>query len=132
MLFRSYPSANTSILRGSWQAIVIRLHSCLRAKVIARAGFIWLVLSVLGRLGAMKSRQLNRLTDARLCVEKQRLTDAFLSASHELMELQHQQTRAVIEQDPDFSRFDDLMHIAREQKDKAKYALIAHISEHRC
>ena len=48
------------------------------------------------------------------------------------MELQNQQTQAVIEQDPDFSRFDDLIHIAREIKDQAKYALIAHIDEHHC
>jgi hypothetical protein len=48
------------------------------------------------------------------------------------MALQNQQTQAVINQDPDFSRFDDLIHMAREKKDTAKYALIAHIDEHQC
>jgi adenine specific DNA methylase Mod len=44
----------------------------------------------------------------------------------------NQQTQAVIDHDPDFSRFDDLIHMAREIKDEAKYALIAHTSEHDC
>jgi hypothetical protein len=48
------------------------------------------------------------------------------------MELQNQQTQAVIDQDSDFSRFDDLIHMAREKKDQAKYALISHIDEHHC
>jgi hypothetical protein len=48
------------------------------------------------------------------------------------MELQNQQTQAVIDQDPDFARFDDLIHMAREIKDKAKYALIAHVDDHHC
>jgi len=48
------------------------------------------------------------------------------------MELQNRQTQAVIDQDADFSRFDDLIHIAREKKDAAKYALIAHTNEHHC
>jgi hypothetical protein len=48
------------------------------------------------------------------------------------MELQNQQTQAVIDQDPDFSRFDDLIHMAREKKDRVKYALIHHTSEHQC
>jgi hypothetical protein len=48
------------------------------------------------------------------------------------MDLQNQQTQAVIDQDIDFSRFDDLIHMAREKKDHAKYALIAHVENHRC
>jgi hypothetical protein len=55
-----------------------------------------------------------------------------VAASHEFMELNTQQTKAVIEQDPDFCRFDDLIHMARDLKDRAKYALIAHIEEHQC
>lgn len=37
-----------------------------------------------------------------------------------------------MEDDPDFSRFDDLIHMARMAKDDAKYALLAHIEKHRC
>jgi hypothetical protein len=48
------------------------------------------------------------------------------------MELQNQQTQAVIDQDPDFARFDDLIYTARKKKDQSKYALIAHAGEHRC
>jgi len=48
------------------------------------------------------------------------------------MNLQNQQTQAVIDQDPEFSRFDDLIHLAREKKDQAKYALIAHVDVHHC
>ena len=70
--------------------------------------------------------------DSLFCETKRRLIDDFTSANHELMELQNQQTQAVIDYDPDFSRFDDLIHMAREIKDEVKYALIAHASEHDC
>jgi adenine specific DNA methylase Mod len=70
--------------------------------------------------------------DIPFCEIKHRLISEFTLASHELMALQNQQTQAVINQDPDFSRFDDLIHMAREKKDTAKYALIAHIDEHQC
>lgn len=66
------------------------------------------------------------------CETKRRLVSDFTAANHELMELISQQTQAVIDQDPDFSRFDDLIHMAREKKDAAKYALIAHTDEHYC
>jgi hypothetical protein len=48
------------------------------------------------------------------------------------MDLQNQQTQAVIDQDPEFSRFDALIHMAQEEKDQAKYALIAHVDHHHC
>ena len=66
------------------------------------------------------------------CEEKQRLIGEFVAASRELTELQAQQTRVVIEGDSDFARFDDLLHVAREKKDRAKYRLIAHVEEHKC
>ena len=70
--------------------------------------------------------------DILFCETKYRLIGDFVAANHELMELQNQQTQAVIDHDPDFSRFDDLIHMAREIKDESKYALIAHASEHHC
>jgi hypothetical protein len=66
------------------------------------------------------------------CGEKHQLVDEFLSANHVLMELHTMQTDAIIANESDFSRFDDLIHLAREKKDQAKYALIAHIETHHC
>ena len=66
------------------------------------------------------------------CEQKQQLMDEFVEASRFFIDLQSQQTQAVIDGDPEFSRFDDLIHMARERKDKAKYSLIAHMEEHCC
>jgi hypothetical protein len=66
------------------------------------------------------------------CGEKHRLINEFLATNHVLIDLQNQQVQSVIEQDTDFARFDDLIHVAKEQKDQAKYALIAHVEEHHC
>jgi hypothetical protein len=74
----------------------------------------------------------NKTRGIPFCETKRLLIDDFTAANHELMELQNQQTQAVIDQDPDFSRFDDLIQMAREKKHEAKYALIAHTGEHQC
>ena len=66
------------------------------------------------------------------CQEKKRLLDRFLEAIHELNELQSQQIQAVIDGDSDFGRFDDLLHLAQENKERAKYAWIAHVELHQC
>jgi len=66
------------------------------------------------------------------CEEKSRLLNNFLRAVHELNAVQNQQIRAVIEGDPDFNRFDVLLHIAQEEKDMAKYAWMGHIETHQC
>jgi hypothetical protein len=66
------------------------------------------------------------------CEEKNRLMDEFLQATHELIELHNQQIRAAIEGDLDFSRFDVLLHLAHEEKDRTKYAWIAHVESHNC
>lgn len=66
------------------------------------------------------------------CHVRQQLVDEFVVASRELIELQSQQTQGVIDGDPDFARFDDLIHMARDKKDSAKYALISHVEEHHC
>jgi len=71
--------------------------------------------------------------DILFCETKHRLIGDFIAANHELMELQNQQTQAIIDYDPDFSRVEDLIHVAREIKDESKYALIAHTDdEHYC
>jgi len=56
----------------------------------------------------------------------------FLEAVREITLLQRQQAQAVIEDDPNFSRFDVLLHFAQEAKDTAKYAWIAHVETHGC
>jgi hypothetical protein len=66
------------------------------------------------------------------CEEKRRLLEEFGAAHDELMGLQTQQMQAVTDHDPDFSRFDDLIHMAKRKKDEAKYAIVAHISQHHC
>jgi hypothetical protein len=66
------------------------------------------------------------------CEQKNRLLKEFSAAIHELVEIQSQQTQAVIEEDPDFARFDVLLHMALERKEQAKYAWIAHVESHHC
>ena len=67
-----------------------------------------------------------------LCSEKVRLMNDFLEAIRELGLLQNEQAKAVIEGDPEFSRFDLLIHVANERKDHAKYAWMLHVQDHRC
>jgi hypothetical protein len=66
------------------------------------------------------------------CQERHRLSDSLLASVHELMKLLDQQTKAIIENDDDFGRFDDLIHVAHVAKNDAKYALLAHIQAHGC
>ena len=66
------------------------------------------------------------------CARRQELVDEFVDASRAMADLSALQTQSVIDGDPDFSRFDDLLHMARERKNEAKYALIAHVQEHGC
>ena len=80
--------------------------------------------------GRRPSRAL--IPDIPFCDEKASLTHEFLLAAHELMALQAEQIQALIADDPDFSRFDLLMHKATEQKERAKYALVQHIRSHHC
>jgi hypothetical protein len=79
-----------------------------------------------------KAAERTRLPQIGFCVEKNRLLDQFLQASHEIMALQNDQTQAVIQGDADFPRFDVLLHLAQERKEIAKYAWIAHVETHGC
>ena len=71
-------------------------------------------------------------TQTPICEIWQQLSEDFVFAAREFIDLQTQQTQAVIYGDPDFTRFDDLLHMAREKKDRAKYMLIAHVQAHEC
>lgn len=66
------------------------------------------------------------------CEEAVRLRDSLLAAIRELNQLNTAQMQAVIEGDSDFSRFDLLLHMANENKDNSKYALLQHLELHRC
>lgn len=66
------------------------------------------------------------------CPTKRRLMDAFIQTVHEMNEIERQQVRALVDGDPDFSRFDTMLHYAQEKKDMAKYAWIAHVESHSC
>jgi len=66
------------------------------------------------------------------CEEKNRLLDDFLKAIRQLVEIQEQQTRAVIEGDSDFSRFDSILHAAQEEKERVKYLWMVHVESHGC
>jgi hypothetical protein len=79
-----------------------------------------------------EQRRKNDLRVTPFCEVKDRLIQEFLRSNHILMGLQNEQVQAVIDQDPEFSRFDDLIHMAREKKDQAKYALMAHVESHHC
>jgi hypothetical protein len=83
-------------------------------------------------IGMTQQERSTKPSDISYCEIKHRLITDFTTASHELIDVQNQQTLAVIDQDPDFSRFDDLIHMAKEKKDNSKYALIAHVDEHHC
>jgi hypothetical protein len=66
------------------------------------------------------------------CEEKVHLMEEFLAAASDLVKVHNDQVKAVIGDDPDFGRFDLLIHLANERKRRAKYAYMAHLEEHGC
>ena len=76
--------------------------------------------------------EVGRFGEVGFCEVKQKLVNDFLEAVREITVLQNAQAQAVIDDDPDFSRFDLLLHIAQEKKDLAKYSWIAHVETHGC
>jgi hypothetical protein len=66
------------------------------------------------------------------CAEKHHLLARFVSAVKEMSDLHRQQIRAVIDGDPDFTRFEALIYRAGQRKDLAKYAFMAHAEGHGC
>ncbi|HJT89110.1 MAG TPA: hypothetical protein VJ732_14680 [Bryobacteraceae bacterium] len=72
------------------------------------------------------------LSKSSFCEEKLRLMEEFLAAATDLVTAHNEQVRALIEEDPDFSRFDWLIHAATERKRLAKYEYLAHVERHGC
>ena len=56
----------------------------------------------------------------------------FAAAVQELLQLHEVQFQAIIQDDPDFSRFDLLIHMANERKQQAKYNYLSHVESHGC
>ncbi len=72
------------------------------------------------------------LSKAGYCEEKLRLMEEFLAAATDLVSAHNEQVQALIGNDPEFSRFDLLIHLAAERKRKAKYNYMAHLEQHGC
>jgi hypothetical protein len=72
------------------------------------------------------------LSKTGFCEEKLRLMEEFLAAATEMVTAHNEQVKALMEDDPEFSRFDLLIHIATERKRRAKYAYLVHLEHHGC
>lgn len=66
------------------------------------------------------------------CEESQRLLEAFADTVHELMNLHEEQFRAITNGERDCERFDLLIHLANEDKHRAKYNYLKHLESHGC
>jgi CheY-like chemotaxis protein len=66
------------------------------------------------------------------CAEHNGLLDDFGSAVRELLALHEQQFLAIVEEDTECTRFDLLIHMANEKKQRAKYAYLRHVEAHGC
>jgi len=66
------------------------------------------------------------------CPARHRLLTEFTEAVQDLGLLQDQQVAALLNGDQEFSRFDILIHLASDRKQRAKYAYISHVETHGC
>jgi hypothetical protein len=72
------------------------------------------------------------LSKTAFCEEKLRLMEDFLAAATDLVTAHNEQVKALMDDDPDFNRFDLLIHSATERKRRAKYEYLAHLERHGC
>jgi hypothetical protein len=66
------------------------------------------------------------------CEDHNQLLDEFGEAVRKLLDLHEQQFQAIVEEDSECTRFDLLIHMANEQKQRAKYAYLRHVEAHGC
>jgi hypothetical protein len=66
------------------------------------------------------------------CEEQRRLMENFAAVVKELVALHQQQFECAVHGDSDCTRFDQLIHMANEKKQEAKYAYLRHVEEHGC
>ena len=76
-----------------------------------------------------KARSVSNLA---YCQHAQDLLVVFGDTIRDVARLHEQQSQAVIDGDPDCTRFDDLIHMANERKHTAKYAYLSHMEIHGC
>lgn len=67
-----------------------------------------------------------------ICHEKQHLMEELTAAIREVLLIQQQQFKAVVNNDSDFARFDILLEMATSRKRQAKYAYLHHVETHGC
>jgi hypothetical protein len=67
-----------------------------------------------------------------MCIEKQTLEAAFLNAIRDMQALLSEQGRALAEDETGLDRFETALTLARERRDNAQLALLAHIRTHGC
>jgi hypothetical protein len=72
------------------------------------------------------------LSETAFCEEKLRLMEDFLAAATDVVTAHNEQVQALMDDDPDFNRFDLLIHSATERKRRAKYEYLAHLERHGC
>jgi hypothetical protein len=71
-------------------------------------------------------------SDISFCEESRRLLEVFGETVQQLILLHEQQFLAIVNGDPDVTRFDLLIHMATENKQAAKYAYLQHVEAHGC
>lgn len=76
--------------------------------------------------------ELSLVTSLIYCQEAQKLLGAFGEAIRDLVRLHEEQFQAIVGGDLDSTRFDDLIHMAIERKNQAKYAYVNHLETHGC
>jgi hypothetical protein len=72
------------------------------------------------------------MTSLLYCQEAKQLLNAFAEVVQELIRLHQEQFQSIIGGDLDSTRFDDLIHMAIERKQQAKYAYLKHLETHGC
>ena len=72
------------------------------------------------------------MTSLVYCQEAQQLLAAFGEAIRDLVRLHEEQFQSIVGGDLDSTRFDDLIHMAIERKNQAKYAYVDHLETHGC
>jgi hypothetical protein len=69
---------------------------------------------------------------AAYCQEARCLLDVFGESARDLVQLHELQFQAIVDGDPECSRFDVLIHMANERKMAAKYEYLHHVEAHGC
>lgn len=72
------------------------------------------------------------MTSVVYCEEAKNLLGAFGEAVQDLVRLHEEQFQSILGGDLDSTRFDDLIHMANERKQEAKYAYLQHLESHGC